>query len=279
MLTAAVLSLEPVDEVALPVSHGRLALASALDLFLRLDPNLAHSLHSSQAPKPFTAGYLTGFSQGAGHMLTLPASGRCYWRLTGLNAEVSATLQMLSPGCGGVRLGEAVFRILDVALHAADHAEAGQERYSDLLSRTLRDEPEVGEITLSFVSPTTFRRGTVEHPFPLPSLVWGSLLRRWNRWSTVPAMPAEEVEDVISTLEEAVILSNWKGETRRVELGNRRTVGFIGRFSYRVREPHSALRPLIALLARFAFYAGVGWQTTHGLGQVRVVTRAPHRRR
>jgi CRISPR-associated endoribonuclease Cas6 len=58
------------------------------------------------------------------------------------------------------------------------------------------------------------------------------------------------------------------GETRRVELGNYRTVGFIGRCTFRVPAPIPEVRRLIGLLAEFAFYAGVGWQRPHGLGQV-----------
>ena len=68
-----------------------------------------------------------------------------------------------------------------------------------------------------------------------------------------------------------VILANWWGETRRVELRSRGTVGFIGRFSYRVVENLVEVQRLLGLLSAYAFYAGVGWQTTHGLGQTRFV--------
>jgi CRISPR-associated endoribonuclease Cas6 len=74
--------------------------------------------------------------------------------------------------------------------------------------------------------------------------------------------------DIISS---NVALSNWKGETHRVELGRRWTVGCTGKFTYRVIDKLKPLSQLLGMLADYAFYSGVGWQTTHGLGQVRKV--------
>jgi len=46
-------------------------------------------------------------------------------------------------------------------------------------------------------------------------------------------------------------------------------VGFIGQFTYRWPKVSAEIRLILAALSAYAFYAGVGWQTTHGLGQVR----------
>ena len=51
-------------------------------------------------------------------------------------------------------------------------------------------------------------------------------------------------------------------------MGGRRTVGFVGTFSYRLLDKTPELAQRLGLLSDFAFYAGVGWQTAHGLGQV-----------
>jgi len=74
-------------------------------------------------------------------------------------------------------------------------------------------------------------------------------------------------------MKEMVILSNWKGETRRVELGSRRTVGSIGKFTYRVIENLPEICRVLGLLLNYTFYAGVGWQTTHGLAQARLAEK------
>lgn len=45
MLKAIVLHLQPVTKTRLPISRGSLTHAAAMDLLLRLDPFLSHTLH------------------------------------------------------------------------------------------------------------------------------------------------------------------------------------------------------------------------------------------
>lgn len=262
ILAAAVFILEPVKEALLPVSHGAQAFAAALDLFLRLDPALARELHEGRGPKPLTVSLLSGPAPREGGNIRVSPGNRYDWRLTGLTGSVAEALLAVSPQLGGVRIGGAVFRLASVATCSEEHPEAGRATYEGLMQEAAA-APAEERVTLKFLTPTTFRQGEVELPFPLPRLVWGSLLDRWNTWS-----PAQFL-DLKPLVEQNVVLANWKGETRRVELGSRATVGFVGRFTYRVPSGPSELVWLIRLLAGYAFYAGAGWQTTHGMGQVR----------
>lgn len=271
MLAAVVLHLQPVAEARLPVSHGSFAHGSAMDLLLRLDPLLSHTLHRAEGPKPFTCSPLMGAERQEGFDYILSPDQLYTWRLTGLSTEISRQLLRLSPQLGGIRLGEAVFSIAGVATTSEQHPEAGQETYEGLMARWERERPPE-TVALQFITPTTFRVGRFEQPFPLPHWVFGSLLSSWNAFS--PRSLA--LEDLREALDEWVVLSNFSGETRRVELGGHRTVGFVGKYTYRVVRPVPELRRLLGLLAEFAFYAGVGWQTTHGLGQVRLI-RPPAR--
>jgi len=45
-----------------------------------------------------------------------------------------------------------------------------------------------------------------------------------------------------------------------LELGRSRTVGFVGKFTYRVTASGPDTCRVLSVLADFAFYAGVGWQ-------------------
>ena len=288
MMTAVVLHLRPVAEARLPLSHGSFAHAAALQLFLRLDPQLSHRLHGEEGHKPFTCSPLGGTDRRDGFDLILSPSQLYSWRLTGLTSEVSQLLQRVSPQIGGINMQDAVFSIDQVSTAREQHPEAGRETYENLLLRWARAEPPL-KMTLYFHTPTTFRVGDFLQPFPLPHLVFGSLLSAWNTFAPHPLMnlqdslletlsvgnPDEKLSSdtpdalIKKLLEETVVLSNWRGETRLMKRGGHEAVGFVGKFTYRVIKPLPEVARLVGLLAEFAFYAGVGWQTTHGLGQVR----------
>lgn len=299
-LVAVVLSLRPREWARIPRSHGVLAHGAAFDLFRRLSPRLAGELHRSDLRRrPFTASPLFSRTAETRGWIDLHPDAKYTWRLTGLTAEVSAHLLQLTADIGeiffrpveadlqtqvgGGLLGcepvlGARFQLVSVATQSEQHRDAGQGTYQALWSRWERRCARA--VTLRFLTPTTFRAGGFERPNPSSRLVFGSLLSVWNAFSGRPLRAVSKV------LANRVELSNWDGETRRVELiarsgrrntpaqGAHGTVGFVGKFTYRVfnvdtRDPDSSLRRVLGLLAEFAFFAGVGWMTTHGLGQVR----------
>lgn len=262
MLAAIVLHLQPVTLARLPVSHGTFGYAAALEMFLRLDPLLAKTMHQVKPHKPFTVSPLLD-AEMTGKELVLSPEKVYTWRLTGLTKEVSEHLLNFSANMGGVRIGDAVFSIVKVTAKTEEHPDAGQDDYEAMWERWGQTTPPKA-VTLHFITPTTFRSGRFEQPFPLPKFVFGSLSALWDTFSPHPIGKLKEI------VEETVVLTNWKGETRRVEFGSYRTVGFIGKFTYRVAERIPELNRLLGLLSEFAFYSGVGWQTTHGMGQVRV---------
>ena len=262
MLTAVVLELTAVKAPRLPASHGAMAYAAALDLILRQDASLARDLHDQEGPKPLKVGALQGEMVLAGRERVLEVGESCFWRLAALEARTASLLAGLSSG-GGVRIGEGVFEISAVHRTSSEHPAAGQSSYEELTQAYCGTARLPATVTLEFLTPTTFRAGTMEQPFPIPSLVFQSLGRQWGRWSNL-ALPVEE-----EALKNGISLGNWQGETRRVELGGRRTVGFVGRYTYRLPKAMPEAVRAACILGKYAFYAGVGWQTAHGMGQVR----------
>ncbi|MBD1930121.1 CRISPR system precrRNA processing endoribonuclease RAMP protein Cas6 [Trichocoleus sp. FACHB-90] len=115
-------------------------------------------------------------------------------------------------------------------------------------------------IELLFLSPTSFKQGQRIQPFPLPELVFGNLLRRWNAF--VP------VELQFLNLE-------WQGLTCAYELGTQvlhlkggAEIGTTGWVRYEFPNPQQA--KVATILAHFANFAGVGRKTGMGMGQVRI---------
>ncbi len=209
MLTTVVLHLRPVVQTRLAISHGSFAYAAALDLLLRLDPHLSHLLHEPARSKPFPCSPLGGTDRREEFDFLLSPDRIYTWRLTGLTSIVSQHLVRLTPELGGIRIGEAVFSIAQVSCASEQHPDAGQETYEALLERWERHSAPP-TVTLQFLTPTTFRVGRFERPFPLPHLIVGLLLSTWNAFASRPLPNLHEV------LNEAVVLSNWRGETKRL---------------------------------------------------------------
>ena len=275
MMTAAVFRLIAEKDAVLPLSHGVMTHAAALDLFLRHDASLSRKLHNEGRGRPLAVSTLSfDYSALNGREVEIKAGQTIEWRVAGLNTEVSSFLRSLNPGWG-LRIGSCLFEAFDIALSSSEHSDAGSESYQEIVDRWNHCSTEKlpSEFVFEFVSPTTFRHGTMTKPFPAPEIFWASLMTSWNQWSSAFC------PEISLALQQDVLLSNWRGETRSVEMGERRTIGFVGRFSYRAMNQSERLRRLMAILADFSFYSGAGWQTTAGMGQIRWTWRQIKRKR
>lgn len=102
--------------------------------------------------------------------------------------------------------------------------------------------------------------------FPEPYLLWGGLLHTWNRYA--PSCYRFERQGMRSSLQSAVTVATCSLRTRTLQFLNFPQKGFVGLCSYRVRA-RSDIATLLTTLAAFALYAGAGYKTTMGMGQVR----------
>ena len=134
-------------------------------------------------------------------------------------------------------------------------AHLGRANYAEVLQR------------LELASPTTFKSKGKQMPLPLPGLVFGSLVDRWNRFSPVTLDPAMRTFG-----EELVAVSRFDLRSVLVQQKNQAgRVGAMGQVAY-VAEPYNRYwLSVFQMLADFALYSGVGVQTATGMGQVRRV--------
>ncbi len=265
MLTEITLTLQAREAATLPASHGLMANAAALNLLNRYDEALARELHDKESAKPYTVALLTGLKAQADKTLTLPANEDCRWRLTGLSKDVSACLKKITAG-DDIRIGSGEFVIADIAVNSTAYSLMADKWLS---MPTERLNPHIG---FQINTPAAFKRGRYEYPFPAPDVVWTSLLNKWNRFSDTYC------PQLLLALSEEVHLTNWHGETKRMAMGKRWSVGCVGRFNYGVSKGQDELLRLLHLLADFARFAGIGWQTTAGMGQVTPMLAPPVKR-
>lgn len=131
-----------------------------------------------------------------------------------------------------------------------------------VLARPLLSAPAPAIARFSFLSPTTFHARGQFLPLPVPELVLASLLDRWQRWSHIDLGPG-----AAETLATAAVLRKFRGATVPVQTAGFQP-GFLGAAEFGLRRPAPEYAGLLAVLAAFAPYAGVGAKVGQGMGCV-----------
>ena len=123
-------------------------------------------------------------------------------------------------------------------------------------------------ITLSFTSPTAFNiSGNYFALVPEPILVWESLIRSWNCYAPDPLHIEGQV--LRDTLRHNITIIACDLSTHILHYPKYAQKGFTGICTYHLPQEEKQAAQLTRLAA-FARFAGVGYKTTMGMGQVRM---------
>lgn len=276
MLISWIISLRPTEVVSTPPNLGRAAHAWFLAQVRQADPALAEELHGGHTQRPFTVSNLFPLRRAQRGRVTLSPEETYALRVTSFSPQLSTLLreQMVPHPPETLMLANASLRVTGSTTDPSLHTWAGEDTFEGLVQRHTLARRMSHRVGLRFVSPTLFRSADKNMPLPLPDLVFGGLLDKWNACAPIQIHP-----EVRRFAEECLAVSRYRTETLPVtfgENGGRGTVaGFVGTCSYAIQVRDKYWMGLIHLLAAFAFYAGVGRRTTMGLGQARAL---PQRR-
>ncbi len=271
MLTSLVLTLEAPAPALVPRHLGRASHALLLRLIGEREAGLSAELHDSSGPRPFTCSDLLG-ARGVGAARQLSPEQPLWLRYTGLSEAVSQHLLALAAAPPeSVDLDGQRLKITGATLDPARHPWAGMESYRSLCDRHLHAPgPPTRRLEMVHASPTTFRSQGTNIPLPLPYLVFGSLLGRWQALAPVAVSP-----DTRRYVQEMVVLSRYRLRTRSVQLeGGALQMGFVGQSGYALLNADRYWANALSLLTAYSFYAGLGAHTTMGMGQTRPLARA-----
>tara|TARA_B100002051_G_scaffold243647_1_gene249672 strand:- start:1371 stop:2135 length:765 start_codon:yes stop_codon:yes gene_type:complete len=240
-----------------------------LEAVRRVSPEQAHQLHEGSQEKPYTLGLMERMSQKRGFIK------RFQFRVTLLDdAFFPLVLQLQATTHDEpLMLGKQPFKIQSIHTGTGHYAKwTGFSPWSKLLS----DASTQHIVHLRLDTPVSFRqsqkeKGTrLEMPLPLPELVLGSALRKWQLWSG--EVLDEELRKYLSSaieitwpfsLESHEVEFHIRGTTRRV-------VGCTGQITYRLHHkqiPKTVLQQMNAL-ASSLFYTGAGVRTAFGMGRL-----------
>lgn len=270
MLISIILTLTSATDTLLPFHVGRANYAALLERLNQIDPTLGPLLHDGDGPKPFTcSGILNGRAARDG--MPIRQGLPYYLRMTGLTVAVSQALEdsLLTTRPPHWTLADHRFEITDAICDAQTHPWTGRTTYEALAAaQLLQSEQLPRQVTLDFASPTSFKSGGINIPVPMPGLVFGSLVERWNTFS-----PITLSGEMRRFGEEMVAISRYQLESRMLEQKNKAMrIGGVGQVTYTAVGGDRYWLGVLNMLANFALYSGVGVQTTTGMGQVRHLT-------
>lgn len=266
MLASLVFTLTTNAPLTFPPHLGRASHAAFLHLISQADPDLAERLHAPNQRRPFTCSNVWGLRR-RGRSLVMEPGRPAFLRYTGLNAEVSGRLQQLAQDPPPhIEIEGDKLLVQQATLDPAAHPWAGQTGYEELASaHLLPGKSPPRRVELEFTAPTAFRSGGKTLPLPLPDLVYGGLVEKWNEFS-----PVAVSDETRRFAEESMAINRYKLSTRAIAAKGRSIqIGFVGHCRYIALNKDRYWLGVIQLLSDYAFYAGVGYQTTRGMGQVR----------
>lgn len=260
---------QQIDERPLPRWWGEATHRLAIAVIASCDETLAQKLESSAGLKPFTTSNLRGpFKDGK-----VDPNAAYKLRLTALDGQIAQIFKSARKE-GVLKAGENVeldylhFRVKEDA--KGDNDLTGTT-YQSLANSLFASEPSPRKLTLQFVSPTLFKSESRQIPFPMPDLVFGSLLEHWNASVSIPtALPAE----VRKYARECLRLGRFDLHSHVVRMHGEIYRGFVGRVTFHSYNYDRYWMSMIWMLAQYATYAGVGAKTTMGLGQCYLVPEA-----
>lgn len=265
-LVSTVVTLRASEDTPLPRNAGRAVYALFMRWLEAHDAELAKQLHDSSDIKPYTCSDLVGIRR-VGDVRLLPAGQTAWFRITALTTSVAEML-LAHENCApkSVDIDGKSLEIVSITSDAQAHKWAGRTTYHQLAAPYLMAQAEPSrQIVLTFVSPTTFKQNDLNQPLALPTLVFGSLAEKWELFSPIVLQP-----NLREFAKFAMTIGRFSLKSRLVMLQEGVMVnGAIGYAAYRALHYDRYWLSILAMLAEYAFYSGVGRYTSLGMGRVR----------
>lgn len=290
-----VLNLLPKSPIPNSNLSGRHLHAMFLELVQSVDSELAIRLHQQSSEKAFTLSPLQVAERGwesegrwggrgnkgreeSGKALSslssptstlqfkyarpIAAGTPCWWRISLLDETLFSRLAHLWLNLNGQKswhLGAADLEVVSVLGTPRTNQPWVNFASYDQLYEQASDSDR--QIHFSFCTPTTFRVSDYDCALPTKELVFRSLLKRWNSYSSV-SLSMEIIDSIYPSF--------FDIRTEIVIDSRSKLIGCVGELTFQVLgEVDPLIIKQINTLADFALYAGVGRKTPMGMGMVR----------
>jgi CRISPR-associated endoribonuclease Cas6 len=272
-LRALVLDLTALDDGLLPVLAGELAHAAFYAIVQSVDPALSQQMHDAQGRSAFALSPLYGYWRSPYDRKVKVNAGQQGWlRISLLDDRVFEVFQehLLHSALPTIRLGEVRLAITHVYGAPGSHPWCGFTTLDEL--RRVHATPT--HWALEFASPTAIRWGEADNQarrieiFPQPRMAVAGLRSRWDKLTGETW--GREFEEWVERNVIVGTVRRWQMESFTYQ--RQRYRGGVGALEYHVLDAgHADNVAQLNRLLHLAFYTGIGYKTTMGLGQVRIL--------
>lgn len=263
MLGTVIIALEAQNRASLPAFPGRYLHAALFSILSHVDADEATWWHDMEGIKPFTV----HVSYKEPHQDNSIRRGDIlYLHISTWHSELWGLLEGVPEGLEVV-FGRLRTTTIGIRYGAPFNLPLKADNELELISRRLSAK-QAKRITFEIMTPTSFNGTHGDITFPTSSLIFSSLVDKWNAGDMTDALD----KDLIRTVAEKVTLERWEGYTKRVFYGrDRGLTGFVGKFTFNIAKLTEEENQLITILALFGQHSGIGRLSSQSLGQVRVI--------
>lgn len=272
-LFSFVLNLTALNPGVLNGAAGELAHAAFYAAVGEANPALAQRMHDAQERSAFTLSPLYGYWRSPQDKLIHINVGQPgFLRVTLLDDELAGVFlhAMQRPPLPILRLGQVELGITGALGAPGSHPWSGYTTLEELAAIDRAPDSWL----LEFASPLAINWGKLPNgnrrtlTFPMPRMAIAGLRTRWDRLTGDQWGLAFE-----EWVERNIVVSRifyWRNESFRFQ--QQTFAGGLGKLQYQVLEAGNRTNAIhFERLLRLAFYTGIGYKTTYGLGQVRLL--------
>lgn len=304
-LYALLVKLRPLERGTLMPFAGELVHGAWLRWVRDAAPDVAAMLHDGNKRRLFTCSSVQFplleprilQAQRENIHLPLDPSKTYTVRITLLLGELYAlfynTLMQFHLGAKGqpfMQIGKQSFALEEVISDSEDASGwTGFTTFATLVQKAKEQRPgPLAFLELEFSSLTTFNwlhlpnktYGNHYARMPLPRYIFPGLARRWQELAPpelAHVIQKQRIEEYVEA--DGVIIDDYDLQTHHVHFVDFQQRGFLGTCRYQLRGPDEpttpdaplTVRQQLLLLAQLAFYTGVGYKPTMGMGQARPI--------